>query len=131
MDGYQYISYAKADGTAFALRLHEALALRGLPSWLDVRELGRGRSKHDIDQAIRNCDNVLFVVSPGSIEQRSECERELALATELGKRIIPLLAHRNAHVSPGLGGNGRCIDFTEDFDSATAELCDRLGGASR
>lgn len=49
--GHIFISYARADGSDFALRLYDDLEVRSINAWLDVHDIDPGE---DWDQAIDN-----------------------------------------------------------------------------
>jgi hypothetical protein len=51
-----------------------------------------------IDREIRRCSVVLAVVTATPLESRTECVRELQYATELGKKIVPVIVDPHGKV---------------------------------
>ena len=83
-----FISYSRRDGE-FASRLHDALAERGYDVWIDREDIPPSAKWFDeIRSGIAEADGVVFVISPDSAASEV-CVRELELATDLGKRIVP------------------------------------------
>ncbi len=83
-----FISYSRRDG-AFASRLHDALAQRGYDVWIDREDIPPSAKWFDeIRAGVAGADGVVFVISPDSVASEV-CVRELELATDLGKRIVP------------------------------------------
>jgi hypothetical protein len=88
------VSYSREDGTPFVRELEERLArmpvrVRG---WIDHHvPPGSGFAK-EIKRRLLECQVVLFVMTPGSAESEW-CDRELLLADEVKKPIIPLTFH--------------------------------------
>ena len=83
-----FISYSRRDG-AFASRLHDALAERGYDVWIDREDIPPSAKWFDeIRAGVAGADGVVFVISPDSAASEV-CVRELELATDLGKRIVP------------------------------------------
>ena len=83
-----FISYSRRDGE-FASRLHDALAERGYEVWIDREDIPPSAKWFDeIRAGVAGADGVVFVISPDSAASEV-CVRELELATDLGKRIVP------------------------------------------
>ena len=83
-----FISYSRRDG-AFASRLHDALAERGYDVWIDREDIPPSAKWFDeIRAGVAGADGVVFVISPDSAASEV-CVRELELAADLGKRIVP------------------------------------------
>jgi WD40 repeat protein len=83
-----FISYSRRDGE-FASRLHDALAERGYDVWIDRDDIPPSAKWFDeIRAGVAGADGVVFVISPDSVASEV-CVRELELATDLGKRIVP------------------------------------------
>ncbi len=91
-----FISYAREDGKALAMRLRDDLMLLGYSVWVDLREIGAGAVwSQDIEDAIEGCQIMLALMSHGSF--RSEyCRAEQLRAARKGKRIVPLLVQADA-----------------------------------
>ncbi len=128
MAGHHFISYSPVDGLKFALDLCDELT-KGPPShlvWLDKRELQPGDDwDEQIDQAIRDCESLLFVMTQDSVEPQSVCKQEWTRALKFKKPIIPLLLYKRADMPFGLGRR-QYIDFTGEFKPALAQLRARL-----
>lgn len=118
-----FISYSSVDGKDFAFRLHDAL-LTGQPpyrSWLDRYRLGPGYWTAQVIEALRECESLLFVMTPDSVMEQSVCAGEWALASQYRKPIIPLRFHREVE-APFLLRNRQQVDFTGDFETGLARL---------
>jgi hypothetical protein len=91
-----FISYAREDARALALRLRDDLNAAGQDSWLDTAEINVGVSwAQDIEEAIENCDIMLALLSPASYISQT-CRAEQARALRKNKRIIPVLVQADA-----------------------------------
>ncbi len=121
---HHFISYSTADGQQFALQLADALEAGPPPfrTWLDSRRL-QPDSDWDaqIDQAIRRCDGLIFVMTPDSVEDASVCKDEWVRALKFKKPLALVRAHRDAELPFRLGSR-QYIDFTADFDTGLARL---------
>lgn len=105
MTGHHFISYSRAAGEDFALRLHDALSggSSPVPVWLDQRELKPGLAWDDqLVEAIRSCTSLLFIVTIDSVESLSGCKDEWTRALKYKKPIIPILLHADAEMPFGL-----------------------------
>jgi WD40 repeat protein len=86
-----FISYGRRDSLEFASRLNRRLIDRGFTVWFDYDDIPLGVDyQKQIDDGIERADNVLFIISPHSINS-PYCGLELELALKRHKRIIPLL----------------------------------------
>jgi hypothetical protein len=86
-----FISYGRRDSLEFASRLNRRLVDRGFTVWFDYDDIPLGVDyQKQIDDGIERADNVLFIISPHSINS-PYCGLELELALKHQKRIIPLL----------------------------------------
>ena len=86
-----FISYGRRDSLEFASRLNRQLIDRGFTVWFDYDDIPLGVDyQKQIDDGIERADNVLFIISPHSINS-PYCGLELELALKRHKRIIPLL----------------------------------------
>lgn len=86
-----FISYGRADSKDFSRRLKDRLTEAGLGVWFDFDDIPLGVDyQNQIDDAIEKADNILFVISPHSVNS-PYCTKELELALARNKRIIPLL----------------------------------------
>jgi hypothetical protein len=86
-----FIFYGRADSKAFATQLYENLISQGLKLWFDQNDIPLGIDFHNqIDDGLEKSDNFLFIISPHSINS-PYCRKEIELALQRNKRIIPLL----------------------------------------
>lgn len=94
-----FISYSR-DDLDFSDQLDAALRLTGFDTTLDRHGISGGEDwKSRLGNLIRDADTIAFVLSPSSA--RSEiCAWEVAEATRLGKRIIPVPCRPLGDISP-------------------------------
>jgi hypothetical protein len=87
-----FISYARRDGSAFAEELVDALDVAGFAAVLDRNDIAAGEDwERRLEGLIAAADTIVFVVTPGSAASE-RCGWEIAKATALAKRIIPVVA---------------------------------------
>ncbi len=85
-----FISYSRKD-ISFVEQLAADLKNAGLDVWYDVSSLGGGsRWRVEIEAAIKNSQFVIVVLSPDSIASEW-VEREFLFASNLDRKIIPLM----------------------------------------
>lgn len=127
MVGRFFLSYSALDGAAFALRLADALEA-GPPYykvWIDKRDLRPGRDwDEQIEEVLRTCQGVLFVMTRDSVRDGSGCKLEWSRALEYRKPVIPLLLDVDAE-KPFRLGSRQYISFG-DFTSGMAQLRQHL-----
>src|SRR5436190_13777392 len=89
-----FLSYSRRDSEYVESRLATALEAAGRDVWIDLDDIRGGASdwRATVWAGIEASKAVVFVLSPDSLASRV-CGAELAHATALNKRIIPLL-HR-------------------------------------
>ncbi|MEW1758820.1 toll/interleukin-1 receptor domain-containing protein [Streptomyces cyaneofuscatus] len=125
--GQFFLSYSALDGAEFASSLVDALEA-GKPQyrvWIDQRDLRPGRDwDEQIEECLRSCQGVLFVMTKDSIKDRSGCKLEWSRALKYGKPVIPLLLHADAE-QPFRLGSRQHIPFV-DFASGIAQLRQHL-----
>jgi WD40 repeat protein len=93
-----FISYSRRD-REFVGALSRALTTREYAVWVDEKDIpATAEWRQEIDAGIAAADAFLFVISPDSIASEV-CGRELDIARERGKRIIPIL-HRDPGDAP-------------------------------
>ncbi len=86
-----FISYGRPDSKAFATYLHQRLLEKGLKIWFDQNDIPLGVDfQNQIDDGIEKACNFLFIIAPHSINSLY-CRKEIELALQCQKRIIPLL----------------------------------------
>ena len=126
-----FLSYSRRDST-FVRQLAESLEDRGVDAWLDTDELAatdEDRWRRSIVQGIRESAALVVVLSPDSVSS-GQVERELTIAAETKRRIIPII-FRPCDLPDGfqfeLAGVQR-IDFSEQpYESALDQLVRRIG----
>jgi tetratricopeptide (TPR) repeat protein len=119
--GHHVISYSAVDGEAAALRLYDALTERGVPVWLDQRDVQQPGPPWDaqVDQALQGCRSLLLLVTPAVAD--GDCQREWRLALRYKKPIVPLRMDAAADV-PFYLSNRDSLRFTGAFDAAVTDL---------
>lgn len=84
-----FVSYSRLD-SAFVLQLADELRQRDKDVWVDVEGIRDAEVFPDaLRRAIEGSDVFLFVISPASVKSEF-CEQEVAHASSLNKRIVPL-----------------------------------------
>ena len=107
-----FISYARKDGAAVAMRLYGNLPKNGFEVWLDQGDMTAGFAwPKQIEQALESADVMLAILTPGFYDSPT-CNKDLALALGLGKLLIPILAIRGSKTPFQLVDVHR-IDFTQ------------------
>ncbi len=85
-----FFCYARED-QGFAVPLAQELKKQGIGVWLDQWDIpAEADWDKSIDQALRNCDRLLILLSPASVKS-GEVRGELREALDLGKPILPVL----------------------------------------
>ena len=90
-----FMIYAPAD-FVFVRMLNETLQIQNKTTWFDETILNSSiqdwetLEQEDLNEGIDQSENIIFVVSPSSINH-PRCIRELNYAHERNKRIIPIL----------------------------------------
>ena len=83
-----FISYAHED-TAFVGELEKVLHHVAFETWYD-RFISPGRKwRPELEEQIRRCDLLLFVLSPDSSESEW-CRKEFDFAVDKGKPVVPV-----------------------------------------
>ena len=109
-----FFCYARED-QAFAVPLAQELKRRGVGVWLDQWDIpAEADWDQTIDKALRECDRLLIVLSPASV-QSGEVRGELREALDLKKPILPVL-YRPCEIPRQL----RVIQFV-DFSGPKAD----------
>ncbi len=88
-----FISYRRRGaGAGVAGEMQAKLQNRGFKVFLDVDNIGSGAFPQQIDQAIRECNDFLLILSPNMLDRCVEEEdwvrHEIALAESYGKNIV-------------------------------------------
>ncbi len=89
MEGKLFISYASED-RAWVRRLAAALRDAGWDVWIDQDGIHGGREwRTEIVRALKASDVFVLVLSPASVQSRNVV-KELSLAEDFGRRILPV-----------------------------------------
>ncbi|HYN32843.1 MAG TPA: TIR domain-containing protein [Ilumatobacteraceae bacterium] len=125
------MSYSRRD-TEFVEKLDRALTARGYDIWVDSDDIvgsGEDRWRRSIVKAIRECDAIVLVLSPNSTAS-ANVERELTVAADNGKRVVPLM-YRACELPDGFQyelAGVQYVDFTVlDFNQGVQHLVTHLG----
>ncbi len=100
-----FISYGRKESLDFATRLFHALEAEGFPTWFDHVNIPKGDDfQQRIDNGIESAHNFIYIIAPHA-NQSPYCLKEIELALQLRKRIIPILhVERELHaVHPEIG----------------------------
>ena len=91
-DAYDaFISYGRADSKVFVAKLYQRLTDAGYRVWCDFNDIPLAVDfQSQIDSGIEKSHNFLFVISPHSINSLY-CAKEIEIALQYQKRIVPLL----------------------------------------
>ncbi|UBF26589.1 TIR domain-containing protein [Kovacikia minuta CCNUW1] len=85
-----FLSWSDKD-RAFMEQLRKSLLREGFTLWISRSDIKTGADfQRMIDQGIEEADNVVYLISPDSLQSRY-CQQEINYALSLNKRIIPLL----------------------------------------
>ncbi|MCK9592379.1 MAG: toll/interleukin-1 receptor domain-containing protein [Methanoregula sp.] len=131
---HHFISYSHVDAADLIKKLIDCLSA-GPPEmqpWIDTNNLHSGHGFPDwdtqINNAIRTCDSLIFMMTRDSVEDNSECKREWSRALRYKKPVIPILLHTDAEIPYRLEPR-HYIDFSVRFeDGCTALKKDILWG---
>ncbi len=89
MSGKLFISYL-SDDRLWVDRLADALRGAGWDAWVDREEISGGAEwRTSIVRGVKTADAFLIVLSPASVRSKNVV-KELSLAEEFGRRIIPI-----------------------------------------
>ena len=120
---FHVVSYAE-DVRPFVIKLDQALS-RGVPPvrlWLRERDPQPGQDRDQaVDEALRSCDSLLFVMSHESVQAYSEALQELTRALKYKKPILPLLLDQRV-ATPLRLETRQPIDFSGMFEPAVEQL---------
>jgi len=90
-----FICYAHADAVVRD-KVVQALSRHAITTWQHDKDIDKGKDyARAIEEGIEAADNFLFFISPDAL-QSEYCQKELAHAVQLNKRIVPLLIHKAA-----------------------------------
>jgi hypothetical protein len=91
MDSWRiFHSHAWSDKAA-VLPIKAALDAAGIPGWIDQQQVGGGDTLFsEIADGIDRAEVVLLYLSPAFVS-RENCRKEVSLAVDYGKRLLPIL----------------------------------------
>jgi hypothetical protein len=122
MGEHYFISHSSVDGKDWASRLRDAFVAGGEKAWLDEVDIPPGSKWADeIDDALKGCTAVFFIMTPESVQRTSETRKELDRARKYKKPIIPLRFDQDAVIPYSLEGYQE-IDFVRGFAEGLAAL---------
>ena len=91
-----FLSHSHHD-REMARRLHDALAEAKKDVWADWEDVPpASRFQRDLDDGVSGCNAFVFLISPDSVSSEY-CLAELEKATDLNKRIVPVVHRPVAH----------------------------------
>jgi TIR domain len=119
-----FVSYSRRDA-AFVTRLVSVLEHDGHDVWVDTEDIrGSEEWRASIVRGIRLAEVVLLVISPSSMAS-PEVDREVAVAAQEGRRIVPIVL-TPAPMADGIGyelaGIQQVTFVDRPFDDAVADL---------
>jgi hypothetical protein len=86
-----FVSYARADGSAFAEQLIDGLEIGGFEPFLDRHDIAAGEDwQTRLEGLIAAADTLVYVISPASIASE-RCGWEVEKARQLSKRLLPVV----------------------------------------
>jgi WD40 repeat protein len=132
-----FISYSRRGDTDLVDHLAAALAQRGQEAWVDRADIFPSSPwRPEIEQAVLEAHAMVFVVSPDSVASEY-CLGELAMASGVGKRIVPVLAREtpmesvpddlaSLHFLSFVGGLEADGSYGQTFDAQVDRLVEVL-----
>lgn len=111
-----FVSYSRTDAD-MARKLNDALQEQGKRTWFDQESIAPGADfQQEIYRGIEASDNILFVLSPTSINS-PYCSDEVAYAASLNKRFVTVLYREiDASTLPPELAKVQWIDFSQATD---------------
>jgi len=130
VSGTHFICYSHVDGTEYADRLEAALESGNPPikTWRDKTKLVSGAQtwRAQVDSALRDCDSLLFLMTPDSTRNESECLSEWECVAKQYRKPTVLLQMDQSAEHYALR-RYQHISFRGDFDALLAEVRTTLG----
>jgi hypothetical protein len=125
--GYIYISYSRKNAE-FAQRLVSDLETRGYTTWVDTDDLQAGDQwANQIEAAIQGAEVFLTLISSATVNNRT-VEREISLAQQARKPIIPVLVE-TVPILPSLL-NRQVVDATSEWDTFIDRLVNAIDAST-
>ena len=85
-----FISYSRRN-TDFARQVDAALKAEGMQVWADWEDIPKGAQwRAEVAAGVEGANAFLFIISPDSVHS-VECRKEIELALENSKRLVPIL----------------------------------------
>lgn len=86
-----FISYARADSSAFAEELVAGLETVGFDPFLDRHDIAAGEDwENRLGHLLQRADTVIYILTPAFVASE-RCEWEIRKAIALNKRLIPIV----------------------------------------
>ncbi|MDX2029129.1 MAG: SUMF1/EgtB/PvdO family nonheme iron enzyme [Blastocatellia bacterium] len=127
-DKYVFLSYAR-DDQAVAERVEAALTAAGIRVFRDRSDIHPGDNWDlKIEQALRECQSMVLLLSPTSMPERKEVHREWFRFDQKGKTIYPLYL-RDCELHSRFDSRNY-IDARTDLEGALEQLLRALGSPS-
>ncbi len=124
MSDHIFISYARADGTEFARRLHKDLTDKGLSVWLDEFNIPPGSDWDDeIDKGLEEARAIVLLLTPAAVLSQ-QVKAEWNSALNRNQPLLPLFVI-TCDV-PRVVAVFNYIDFRGGYDPALQSLMDKL-----
>lgn len=122
MPRHHFISYSRVEASEFAKQLHDELEAEKIWAWIDQHDIKAGRNwDAQVDEAVRDSITMLFVMTPDSVMDNSQCHKEWSRALRYKIEVIPLRCHPDVE-PPFRLQDIQWIDFTDGFDAGIARL---------
>lgn len=130
-----FISYRRESGSQLASLLKVYLEVRGLSTFLDVTSLGGGKFDEALLTVIRQCSNVVVILTPNSLQRcigddRIEdwLHKELVCALESKVTVVPVCdpnfswpLERNLPVDLRSLCQMNAVNWSHEYQEATVE----------
>ena len=110
-----FLSYAHGDKTVME-KIRNSLRREGITVWTNTTDIQTGEAfDAAIERGIEQANNVVYLLSPDAVNS-TYCQRELALAVSLHKRIIPILVREMGSMQvPSVLQDLQYIDLTDNI----------------
>jgi len=92
-----FVSYSRTNFDVVAQAIQDLKAV-GIDAWHDQTLTGGQRWWNNILARIRDCEILIFAISPESLDSQA-CRSELAYAAQLGKTILPVLVADGVNIN--------------------------------
>lgn len=90
-----FISYRRNGGDTMAQLLNDRLCGMGYNVFYDIDSIKGGDFENKLEREVGNCTDFIILLSPGVFDRCGDPEdfvrREVALALQMGKNIVPVL----------------------------------------